>query len=265
MRPREWVAVGVDGRRNARNWAADYLYCGTQLAGGVVSFVSREDPAHWRGVDGDRLPVVLLPGIYETWRMMRPLAHALREAGHPVWVVRAVKLNSRSVIAETRAVVDFVRHYPELEEFAIVAHSKGGLVGKSVMLVPDIGERVRVMVTVATPFAGSSFAALAVPGLGIRSLRPQAGHLGLLAANAHVNSRIVSLIPRWDPHIPDSCEVAGGTNVHLAETGHFAPLGSPEVHRLVVRALDDAARAPADDGGRTGGAPVPLVAGAGRR
>lgn len=237
MRPREWVRTGLITLRHMGAWARDYRYAAAALAHGAGSWLRREDPADWQRAGAD-LPVVLLPGIYETWRMMRPVADALRAAGHAVHVVRPLRLNSRSVLLHTRQVVQQVRATPELAGgFAIVAHSKGGLVGKSVMLVPGVGERVRVMVTIATPFSGSSYAPLWAPGLGIRSLAPRARAVRALRERAEVNSRIVALIPGWDPHIPDDPALAGASNVRLAEEGHFAPLASPRVHRLVLAAL----------------------------
>lgn len=237
MRPAEWVRAGLRNLRHARAWAADYWYCGRQMARGAVSVVLREDPRSWQEVEGvTRLPVVVLPGIYETWRMMRPVADALRAAGHPVHVVPEVGLN----LAPIRTVAEAVaRHVGDesLERFAIVAHSKGGLVGKAVLLHPAVGDRVTVLVTVATPFAGSSWAVWAPPGSGVRSLTPWARGVRALSREARANARIVSLVPRWDPHVPDDAHVTGGTNIRLPETGHFAPLGSPRVHRVVVAHL----------------------------
>lgn len=244
MRAAELVRAVVDALRNLGAWAEDYRYLAGELARGGWSWLRREDPAAWRTVPGREtagIPVLLLPGIYETWRMMRPVAQALRAAGHPVHVVRRVRLNSMSVAVQTGRVVRHLRDTPELAgEFAIVAHSKGGLVGKSVLLVPGVGERVRVLVTIATPFSGSSLASLWVPGLGIRSLSPRAAAIRTLRAQVSANERIVALIPSWDPHIPDASAVEGGTNIRLRARGHFAPLGSPEVHRLVLGAVSRA-------------------------
>ncbi|MGM0385066.1 MAG: esterase/lipase family protein [Actinomycetota bacterium] len=234
MRPTEWVRAGLRNLRHARPWTADYWYSGVQLARGALSVAIREDPRSWLEVDGaPALPVVVLPGIYETWRMMRPVADALRRAGHPVHVVPEVGLNLRRIPEVARDVVDHVVE-AGLDRFALVAHSKGGLVGKAVLLHPTVGDRVTVLVTVATPFAGSSWAVWAPPGTGIRSLTPWSRGVRTLSREARANARIVSLVPRWDPHVPEHAAVAGGTNIRLEETGHFAPLGSPAVHRTIL-------------------------------
>lgn len=237
MRPAEWVRAGLRNLKHARHWTADYWYCAVQLARGSVSVARREDPRTWQEADGATgLPVVVLPGIYETWRMMRPVADALRRAGHPVHVVPEVGWNLRSIPEVARDVVAHVDG-AGLARLALVAHSKGGLVGKAVMLHPSMTDRVTVLVTVATPFAGSSWAVWAPPGTGIRALAPWSRGVRALSREARANARIVSLVPRWDPHIPDDAAVAGGVNVPLEVTGHFAPLGSPVVHREILDRL----------------------------
>lgn len=235
MRPTEWIRAGLRNLHHARAWVADYWYCAHQLARGAVSAVRREDPRSWAEVEGEpRLPVVVLPGIYETWRMMRPVAEALRAAGHPVHVVPAVGFNLRPIAAVAR---DVVAHTADLESFALVAHSKGGLVGKAVLLAPDVEDRATVLITIATPFAGSSWAVWAPPLTGIRSLAPWASGVRALTREARADARVVSLVPSWDPHIPDDAHLPGGTNIRLVETGHFAPLGSATVHRTILRNL----------------------------
>lgn len=238
MRPREWLRVGRENARNLRHWVADYWWAGRRLAGGAVSWTIREDPARWLETGGGAgIPVVIIPGVYETWRMMRPVAAALRRAGHPVHVVRSVRLNNGDVATEAARVARYVAATPGLDRFAVVAHSKGGLVGKALLLDPVVGPRVAVVVAIATPFGGSSWAGFAMPGIGIRGLAPRSREVRRLAALARANERIVALIPRWDPHIPDDSAVPGGVNIRLEAAGHFAPLGSPEVHRHVLHAV----------------------------
>jgi pimeloyl-ACP methyl ester carboxylesterase len=45
-------------------------------------------PSRWAA--GSARPVVLLPGVYETWHFLRVLGDALNAAGHPVHAVPAL-------------------------------------------------------------------------------------------------------------------------------------------------------------------------------
>ncbi|MEH3089267.1 MAG: alpha/beta hydrolase, partial [Microbacterium arborescens] len=48
----------------------------------------------------------------------------------------------------------------ELHDVVLVAHSKGGLIGKQMMTDAAVGPRVRGMVAVASPFGGSVYGRL---------------------------------------------------------------------------------------------------------
>ena len=70
---------------NLAAWARDYVYAVRWQAAGVLG---RWEPAHYRGRgEPGRTPVVLIPGIYESWTFMLPVAGLLREHGHDVHVV----------------------------------------------------------------------------------------------------------------------------------------------------------------------------------
>lgn len=177
-------------------------------------------------------PVVLLPGIYETWRFMGPLARRLHTAGHPVHVITALGRNRLS-LAEGAALV--ARHLEEhdLHDVTIVAHSKGGLVAKTLMGLPGAGERVRRTIAISTPFSGSSLARY-LPVHALRALRPDDPAMVALAAEAAANSRIVSLWGWYDPHIPGGSRLRGAArNEELPVGGHFRILGSPRLLALV--------------------------------
>src|SRR5471032_194838 len=89
--------------------------------------------------EGALRPVVILPGIYESWHYLRPIAERLSADGHPVHVIPTLGLN-RAPIPATAALVHAQLVDRGLTGEAIVAHSKGGLVGKHVMAVDDRAE-----------------------------------------------------------------------------------------------------------------------------
>ncbi|MEV0893975.1 alpha/beta fold hydrolase [Promicromonospora sp. NPDC050262] len=179
---------------------------------------------------GDGAPVVLLPGIYETWEFLRPVATALARAGHPVHAVPALRHNARPVPESADVVAEHLER-ADLSGVVLVAHSKGGLIGKRVMLSPA-SDRVLGMVAVATPFSGSRWARymLARP---LRSFDPRDPVLLALAGELLVNERITAVYPRFDPHIPETGRLPGARNIELPLAGHFRPLGQ----RLLVETV----------------------------
>ena len=128
----------------------------------------------------------------------------------------------------------------------LVAHSKGGLIGKLAMLREDPDGRIDSMIAVNTPFAGSSYARwFLVPS--VRAFIPTDTTIVALAAEREVNARITSVYSDWDPHIPAGSALDGAQDVVLTTPGHFRPLADPELHALLLERLlsPGAAAAPA--------------------
>jgi alpha-beta hydrolase superfamily lysophospholipase len=202
-------------------WAADYVYAGFWQ---VRAFWSRQDPAAF--ASGSRAPIVILPGVYETWRFMQPLITRLHADGHGVHVLDRLERNQRPV-AEMAHVVEAYLRDADLRDVILVAHSKGGLAGKLTML-GESGDRIRGMLAVATPFGGSRYARL-LPVRTLRAFSPDDPGIVELARHLEVNARIVSVYADFDPHIPEGSELPGAKNVRLDTGGHFRILADPRV------------------------------------
>lgn len=203
-------------------WVRDYAYA---LVWQARALVDRTDPDSF--LSGDRLPIVVLPGVYETWQFLRPLIAAVHRRGHPVHVVPVLRSNRLPV----REAADLVTAYLEsrgVRKCVVLAHSKGGLVGKQIML-DDAAERIVGMVAVATPFGGSRYGRMMlVPTLRVFS--PRSATIRDLSGATGVDARIVSVFARLDPHIPEGSALAGAAkNVMLETGGHFRILADPRV------------------------------------
>ncbi len=219
------------GPREALWWAEDYLYASTAWLG---SHLGTDAPDGY--ASGGRRPVLMVPGVYENWRFMRPVIRALHEAGHPVHVLAGLGHN----LAPIAEGADVVREYLEshqLRGVAIVAHSKGGLIGK-LALTAELADDARIarVVAICTPFGGARLARY-LPWPALRPLVPGHPSLVHLAAAQAVNSRIVSIYGAFDPHIPEGSELPGATNIELPVAGHFRILSRPETRRAVLTAV----------------------------
>lgn len=203
--------------RRAYWWASDYLYAGLWQ---VRAFFSRQDPAAF--ATGDKRAVLILPGVYENWRFMLPLIRDLHGRGHPVHVVPALGHN-RVPVTEGARVVGAYLAAAGLRDVVLIAHSKGGLVGKHLMQFGDAELRVRAMLAAATPFAGSRYARFML-NRTLRSFSPTDETLVALGLASEVNGRIVSVFPSFDPHIPEGSVLAGARNVAVRTPGHFRVL-----------------------------------------
>jgi len=215
-------AVPMTAIRALGWWMRDYAYAAWWQ---LRALGNRTDPSSFRS--GTRAPVLVIPGVYESWKFLQPLIVALHERGHPVHVVDPLRHNRRPVAAGAALVAEYLVAHG-LRDVVLVAHSMGGLIGKHVMALDPAAERVRGMVAVATPFGGSRYATLMLSPT-LRSFSPRNATILALARETAVNSRIVSLYGRFDPHIPGGSELAGARNVVLETGGHFRILAHPRV------------------------------------
>jgi triacylglycerol lipase len=214
-------------------YLADYAYALRLMAQGLLH--ERDDS---RYLGGERAPIVLLPGVYEPWTFLRPLAERLHTLGHPVHVVRALGSNRRGIpVAAARAQRYLEQH--DLRGVVLVAHSKGGLIGKHMMLVNDEAGRIDRLVAIATPFGGSRYAHWMLDP-SLRAFRPTDRTMAMLAASAAVNARVTSIYGAVDTHIPEGCELSGATNLEFAVQGHFRVLADEGVLRAVDAAVGGA-------------------------
>ncbi|MCU1471228.1 MAG: alpha/beta hydrolase [Glaciihabitans sp.] len=184
---------------------------------------------------GTKRPILLLPGVYETWHFLESVGGFLNGLGHPVHVVPTFGHNLRP-IPEMAALARDYLEAAGLSDVAIVAHSKGGLIGKTVMLSDTGMSRVASMVAINSPFGGSDYAHL-VPIRTLREFVPSHETIRALAENAEVNSRITSVFSEWDPIIPNGSVLEGARNIELPSRGHFLILDRPDLFATVAEAV----------------------------
>jgi len=224
-------------------WVGDMLYAGRVQASALVS---RADPAAFEHpAPPARRPVLLLAGVFETWHFMLPIACALYELGHPVYVVPDLGHNRLSIAQSADVVAGYLSRRG-LDGMAVVAHSKGGLITKYLMVnSPGL---VDTAVTVCTPYSGSRYARWA-PTSTLRVFAPGGDVTRTLAANLEANGRITSVWGSFDPVVPEGSELEAARNIRLPVPGHFRILASRQLRDVIVAALDGPAPPGAGDAG----------------
>ena len=198
------------------------------------NLVGNEVPAHY--LAGDRQPVLLLQGLYETWQFLRPIGDRLNALGHPVHLVHELGHNRRPIVPTAELVARTLIER-ELQRVIVVGHSKGGLVGKQVMVMDAVADRIDRMVAINSPFSGSRLARFA-PVARLRAFVPTDPVLSGLARNLEANSRIVSIFSRFDPDIPEGSRLDGAVNIELPIARHFRPLNRSVLLAEVERAVE---------------------------
>ena len=215
-------------------WVFDYIYVGFwQLAG----FIRRGDASRLihSGQKQKNTPVILIPGVYERWEFMKPIAKSIFAAGYDIHVIEGLGYNRGSVEQMAEIVNQYVRER-ELKSCVIVAHSKGGLIGKYLLAYCNEERRFIGMTAISTPFTGSVYAQF-LPVSSLRIFAPNSPLLSLLAKNAEVNKHIFSIYGKFDPHIPGGSFLEGATNIKLQTYGHFRIVNDKRVHCEIIKTV----------------------------
>jgi pimeloyl-ACP methyl ester carboxylesterase len=217
--------------RRLAYWALDYVFA---LEWQIRSLSRRRPPAYHQGRPG-KAPIILIPGVYEPWPYLLPLAQSLHQAGHPVYFVQELGYHTMQIPAAAETVRRLIdRHC--LRDAVLIAHSKGGLVGKYALAHLNSDDAIARLIAIAAPFSGSVYASFwIIPA--VRVFSPRSPIIRELVANAAANTKIISIYGQFDPHIPGGSYLEGATNIELPVMGHFRILGQAALKQAVLGQL----------------------------
>lgn len=219
--------------KNFFYWVADYLYVARHQ---IASILTNKDPTQYQRTGAQS--ILLIPGVYENWRFMKPIADMLFIKGFDVHVINTLRFNRGTIESMAELIATYI-HENNLRQVIIVAHSKGGLIGKYLMSLDSAGRQVRGMIAVNTPFTGSKYARM-LPIKGLRIFIPNSKILTSLATFTGLNTQIYSLYGTFDPHIPDGCKLEGAHNIQVkSANGHFRVLNNPDMHAVILKSITE--------------------------
>jgi triacylglycerol lipase len=246
-------------------WLIDYVYL---FRGGAAMYLHRNPPGHYTNfVVEDKSPVILVPGFLEKWGFLKRLGDFISLKGHPTYIVPDLGHNIADVPSASKTLrlvvlqaVSGSRHYlPDIQKGAkklrevlenqniqravIVAHSKGGLIGKYYLVHHNQDKRVVGMVAIAAPFAGSALARL-VPHPSAQELVARHKLIQDLEKHSGINHQIISIYPTFDNHIwtENGSFLEGAENIQVSLSGHNRVLFNKDVKKLVLKSVEKLSR-----------------------
>jgi len=179
--------------KKLKHWIVDYVH---MLHGHSQAFYARE-PGHFLGYTKEgKVPIILIPGVFSKWHFLKFFADPLSQKGHPIYIVRSLGYNTRAISHSAKLVHELINE-KNLRNVVIIAHSKGGLIGKYVIAFLNKDKRVRKVIAVATPFGGSYMAKYFSHEAFIE-IHPHSTVIQELQAQKEVNKHIVSIFGVFD-------------------------------------------------------------------
>lgn len=217
--------------RHIQHWAIDYIYL---IKGQWLSYSYKNSPAHYLGqVSENKPPIILIPGLGEKWQFMKKIGDALSKDGHPVYIVPALGRNLKDIPQSAQIVYQLIEQ-EKLKKVILVAHSKGGLIGKYLMTNLDKNQQIEKLIAIATPWSGSHLAKI-LPGKNHHELKPDNPLIKDLAGQSSVNKKIISIYPEFDNHVwhKNGSYLDGAKNVQLKIKGHHKILFDKDILKTI--------------------------------
>lgn len=218
-------------------WLIDTLYF---VNGRTKMFFHRNPPKHYLGyVAEDKNPVILLPGIANKWGFIKNLGDKISLVGHPVYIVPKLGYNLHDIPKSAKIVTELIEEN-NLKNVIVVGHSKGGLIGKYLLIYNNKDNRIKGVVAIASPFSGSKLLNL-VPHKAYSELHKDSNLMKNLMAHKEVNGDIISIFPVFDNLILSSegSYLEGAENVEVKGIkGHHKIIFDKKITELVFTAIE---------------------------
>ena len=222
--------------RHAADWIVDYAYL---IKGYSIMYKHRQPPKHYLGKNiPHKPPIILLPGITLQWSFLKPIGDILSHAGHPVYVAPELKYNLLDIPGSAQIVQKIIKDN-HLQHVIIIGHSKGGLVGKYLLVNHNQHSSIKAVIAIATPFEGSSLAKF-VRHNAFAEISTESDIIKDLTAKSHVNDKIVSIIPSFDNHVWSArgSFLDGAQNINVSVRGHHKIIFSKEVLEKIMETVN---------------------------
>lgn len=196
-----------------------------------------QKPKHFAQSDSRKSPVILLAGMSLRWQFLRHLGIRISLEGHAVYVVPGLGRNFLSVAASAQLIRKLIEKN-DLRDVVIVAHSKGGIVGKYLLIHHNKDKRIKRLIAIAPPFYGSTWARLHKHPV-LQELLPGSQFLQELNEHTEVNKRIEVILSEHDNVIvPHTTYLVGGHTVVVKGHGHHHVIFLEEVEDIIMKILD---------------------------
>jgi pimeloyl-ACP methyl ester carboxylesterase len=208
------------------------------LKGHARFVVHRKPPSHYlEYVVAGKSPIILIPGIFGKWTFLQDLGDDISKKGHPVFIVSKLGYNLAGIPASSKIVRELIERY-NLENVILIGHSKGGLIGKYLLLHKNEDERIKGLIAIATPFSGTR-SVQRIPLSLYREVSPQSKLIQELKSHTEVNSRIVSIFPEFDNLVSSESGswLDGAKNIALKTSGHHNILFTQQLRDVVGRSI----------------------------
>ncbi len=219
-----------------KDWIIDSLH---QIYGTTRYFHKGGPPQHYLDyVLTDKCPVIILSGLFGPWQDLKHLADEISLRGHPTYVIPKLGFNLQDIPTSAKTVRELIDEN-NINNCVIVAHSKGGLIGKYVLVHFNPDKRVCGMVSIATPYSGLEMADR-FPIKSLLEVGMKSQIIADLKSHSEVNPQIISIAPLYDHLIPQEkgSFLEGAENITVDVIGHHTVIYRRETRDVIIQSIE---------------------------
>lgn len=218
------------------HWIKDYLHVVHRHS---YTFIYRKPPTHYLGhIVHGKNPIILIPGVFEKWHFLKAIADPLSLAGHPVYVLEHMGYNTKEIPHTAKLIKELIDK-EKLQNVVIIAHSKGGLIGKYILSFCNKDKKIKRVIAIASPFGGSRITRF-IPHRAIKELSPNSKIIKELSERTEVNHLITSIFGTFDNHVwpESSCYLEGAKNIQVEVYGHHKILFDRKIREIITSEVE---------------------------
>lgn len=216
-------------------WINDYYYL---LLGKILMLLNKRPPHHYLNyVVKGKSPIILIPGNSNRWGFLKKLSDTISHLGHPVYVVDKLGSNLFDISISAKIVRETIDEN-NLKNVILLGHSKGGVVGKYLLIHNNKDNRVSRLIAIATPFSGTNIVNN-LPYKSLKELSPTSKIIQEISSNFKVNSKIVSIMPEFDNHVwsEKGSYLERALNIKVPVKGHHKIVFDKDVIKKIIELL----------------------------
>lgn len=216
-------------------WIIDYYYL---FLGKLMSlFFTNPPPDYLNHVVKGKNPVILIPGNSNKWGFLKKMSDTISHLGHPVYAVDKLKSNLFDIPTSAKIVREIIDKN-NLKNVILLGHSKGGVVGKYILIHNNKDNKVSRLISIAAPFSGTSISNN-LPNKSFKELSTKSKIIKEINSNKTVNSKIVSIMPEFDNHVwsDKKSNLEGALNIIVPIKGHHKIVFDKDVINKIIKLL----------------------------
>jgi len=114
-------------------------------------FFHLEPAKSWK--TGDKGDVILVQGLNNRWVSLETIGREVHKWGYRVHIIKKLRKNLKPIVKGSVDIAEYIK-INDLKNVILIGHSKGALNSIYLLKNPDIDQKIKKVITIASPFDG---------------------------------------------------------------------------------------------------------------